>query len=94
MSALSCRDRSIDHTRGEEIATQTLKELAASGSLPGIDLAALPPPSVEPHNSDLLIDYKDIRQNVWIVVMVHPDGSAEVSYTRIVEENPRPEQDR
>ena len=67
------------------IAKKKLLELANSGYFkdPHVSIGALPSPTVEIQGDKLLVDYKDIKQNIWIVVIVNPDGVAEVSSERI-----------
>lgn len=83
--SVSCTESPIDKNKGKVIANDKLKELSAANYFfqPHVDVSILPEPKLEYQENDLLVDYKDTSQNVWIVVTVHPDGSAEVSHTRI-----------
>lgn len=84
-TGVSCAAHAIDKSKGKDVAESKLKELASSNYCAGfpVEVSALPAPVVEFQGNDLLVDYKDAKQNVWIVVMVHPGGSAELSCTRI-----------
>ncbi|WP_159082167.1 hypothetical protein [Rhodanobacter thiooxydans] len=84
-AGVSCAAHAIDKSKGKDIAESKLKELASSNYCAGfpVDVSALPAPVVESQGDDLLVDYKDAKQNVWIVVVVHPGGSAELSCTGI-----------
>lgn len=48
-----------------------------------VDINKLPNPAIERQDSKLIFEFKDYKQDAWIVVIVHPDGFAEVSFDRI-----------
>lgn len=58
------------------------KVAVAAPSL-NVDVSQLPPPTMERQGDKLIYDFKDPGQNAWIVVIVHPNGSAEVSFDEI-----------
>ena len=84
-AGVSCAAHVIDKGKGKDIAYNKLREMASSNYFSDlhVNVSALPAPVVEFQGNILVVDYKDIRQNAWIVVIVHPDGAAEVSYTKI-----------
>jgi len=80
--SLGCGDEVIDKLERERIAYEKLSEIATDK---GFDATFVPQPTVEKQDGDWIYDFRDEAQNAWIVVIVHPNGFAEVSFTKIRE---------
>jgi hypothetical protein len=85
--AIGCTDAGPELTigRAEAIARQALanegnKELFARK---GVDLTKLPPPASEARANNILVEFRDPAQNIWIVVMVDIDGRVEITSTAL-----------
>lgn len=85
-ASLSCQGQEpMDATKAEATVYEKLYLVAPTK---GVDVSGLPPPVVERQGEKLIYDFKDRTQNAWIVVIVHPDGFAEISFDEI-EESPQ-----
>jgi hypothetical protein len=72
---------SVSQQQAEKLAKEKIVEIVKEGALPaGIEQANT---TVERHGENYLVDFKDERLNLWVVVTVHPNGQTEVSKTPI-----------
>jgi hypothetical protein len=81
----SCTESPIDEKKGKDIADKMLQKPSTAKlySQINVDISILPPPKLEYQGNMLLVDYEDVSQNISIIVMVHPDGSTEISHMKI-----------
>jgi len=78
---VSCSQPSVSQQQAEKISKEKIVEIVKEGALPaGIEQANT---TVERHGENYLVDFKDERLNLWVAVIVHPNGQGEVSKTSI-----------
>lgn len=78
---MSCSQPGVSQQQAEKLANEKVAEIVEDGSLPaGIQQANT---SVERHGEKYLVDFKNERLTLWVVVIVHPNGQTEVSKTPI-----------
>ena len=81
LSTASCQEqKSIDVAEATVI---TYEKLSVATFTKEIDISQLPPPALEQQGEKVILDFKDYKQNAWIVVIVHPDGFTEISFDEI-----------
>jgi len=73
----------IDCTKDRALCVAYVQLEKALSTLPDINKERLPAPEKNSQGDLVIYDFKDVAQNIWIVVVVHPNGYAEVSATRI-----------
>jgi len=81
----SCADAVVDEKKGLEMASAKISQLKSNGYFSAIDIDVdkLPEPDTEYQGNNLLVEYKDEIQNIWIVIVVPPNGQVEVSHTKL-----------
>jgi hypothetical protein len=79
-SSCSLAGGRIEETAARTAAYAKLAEIAPEKQF---DIAKLREPAVEDDRGKWIYDFRDERQDGWIVVIVHPNGFAEVSFTNL-----------
>jgi hypothetical protein len=79
----------VAQTNGASLDLEAASHLARSyisrtgSQVLRIDVDKLPPPSASFETDKWIFDFRDIVQNTWLVVIVHQNGSTEMSSMKI-----------